>query len=200
MSAATFWWSAVGLFLVLVFILQRPRWGWRGLLLAALAAALLCVTPFFGHPPRFWLSGLTPNVSVPLIASLLASLVERAGGRAIFRRSDWRAAWIFGAISALALYPSALGLGLPWFDSYTLGWPWLDWKLSGTFFVALALAAGVMAWCGNRFAWVLVACAVAYQLRVQESENFWDYLVDPLYAAVSLLAVTRMAALRLLRH
>jgi len=137
---------------------------------------------------------------VPLFVLLLASLVERAGGPAVFRRREWHTAWVFGTTSALLLYPSALGLGLPWFDSYALGWPWLDWKMSLVLFGAVALAAAVLLWRGNRFGWIPALASATYLARLQESHNFWDYLVDPLYAAASLLAVTRMVARRLLRR
>ncbi len=200
MSASAFWWNVFGLFLVLTWILQRPPWRGPGLVLAVALAAILSLTPFFGHVPRYWLSGLTPNVSVPLFVLLLASLVERAGGPAVFRRREWHAAWVFGATSALVLYPSALGLGLPWFDSYALGWPWLDWKMSLVLFGAVALTAAVLLWRGNRFGWIPALASAAYLARLQESHNFWDYLVDPLYAAASLLAATRMVAQRLLRR
>ena len=200
MSASAFWWNAFGLFLVLTWILQRPRWRGPGLALAAAGAAILSLTPFFGQVPRYWLSGLTPNVSVSLIVLLLASLVQRAGGPAVFRRREWHAAWIIGTIWALVLYPSALGLGLPWFDSYALGWPWLDWKMSSLLFGAVALTAAALLRRGNRFGWIPALASAAYMVRLQESHNFWDYLVDPLYAAVSLLAVARMVALRLLRR
>jgi hypothetical protein len=39
-----------------------------------------------------------------------------------------------------------------------------------------------------------------YLVGVQESRNFWDYLVDPLYAVLSLLAVANLATDRLRRH
>jgi hypothetical protein len=42
----------------------------------------------------------------------------------------------------------------------------------------------------------LVAAAAAYWLRLQESNNFWDYLLDPLYAAVSLVAAVLLLVRR----
>ena len=189
MSATAYWWNAAGLFLLILWIIQRWRPGWRWLLVSALGAAVLCAIPFFGHTPRFWLSGLTPNISVPLIVLLVVSILQRAGGVALFRPREWRAAWIFGAVASLALYPSALGLGLRNFDTYSLGWPWLESLLSLALFGGVAVTAGFLVWRGNRFGWVLVAAAAAYLARWQETNNFWDYLLDPLFGAASLVAV-----------
>lgn len=188
MSSTAHWWNAVGLFLVVLWLIQRWRTGWLWFAAAGVGALILSLTPFYGHAPRYWLSGLTPNMSVPLLVLLVASIIRRASGRIFFRARDWRAAWIFGAVASFVLYPSALGLGLRNFDSYSLGWPWLEWLPSLALFGAVATVTGLLVWRGNRFGWVLLLAAVAYALRLQESHNLWDYLLDPLFAAVSLLA------------
>jgi len=199
MTATAFWWNAAGLWLLFV-------WGWQripllrgpaGLPSAMVLAAVLSLVPFFGHTPRYWLSGLTPNISVPLVAMVAAAIVARSRLGKIFGSREWSAAWIFGALAAFVLYPSALGLGPRNFDSYALGWPWLAWGSSLVLFGAVALAAFWLLWCGNRFGWVLVLAACAYLGRLQESRNFWDYLIDPLYALISILAVLRLLFLRL---
>ncbi len=200
MSSAAFWWNAFSLFLVLAWLLQCAMRGWKGAIIAAVLAAVASLIPFFGHVPRYWLSGLTPNISVPLFALLLISMTRRAGGAPVFRAREWRAAFLLGAIAALALYPSALGLGLPDLDTYALGWPWLEHGRSIVFFGAVAAVAGFLVWQGNRFGWVLVAASLAYLLRIQESQNHWDYLVDPLYAVTSLIAVIKMSIDRLRRR
>lgn len=201
MTTSAFLWNAFGLFLVLLWIAQRlfPR-GWKGTALAAVIAALISFIPFFGHVPRFWLSGLTPNISVPMFALLVVSIFERTGFSSFLRPQDLRAAFLFGAVSALALYPSALGLGLSWLDAYALGWPWLEWVRSAWLFGAVAFVSGFLVWRRNRFGWVLVASALLYLFAVQESRNFWDYLVDPLYAAISLMLMIKMSIDRLRRR
>lgn len=190
MTASAYWWNAAGLFLLILWLLQRWRPGWRWFLVSALGAAVAGIIPFFGHAPRYWLSGLTPNLSVPLLAVLAASILQRAGGGAVFRPREWRAAWIFGAAVSLVLYPSALGLGLRNLDTYSLGWPWLESFPSLALFGGVAATAGFLVWRGNRFGWVLVAAAAAHLTRRQESNNFWDYLLDPLFGVASLVAVS----------
>ena len=196
MSASAFWWNAAGLFLLILWCLQRAGRGWAWFAVAGLGAAAISLTPFFGHVPRYWLTGLTPNLGVPLVAVLVASILQRAGGAVLFRPREWRAAWIFGAVASLALYPSALGLGLRNFDAYALGWPWLEWTRSLLLFGPVAAASALLVRRGNRFGWVLAAAAAAFLLRVQESHNFWDYLLDPLFGALSLIAVGVMIARR----
>ena len=200
MNSAAYWWNVAAIFLLLVWIFQRCFPGKRGMIVSALGAGLVSVIPFFGHEPRYWLSGITPNASIPLLALLLSSILERAGLVAVFRSREWLAAWVFGALAALSLYPSALGLGLHNFDSYSLGWPWLDWTGSLLLFGPVALAAGVLVGRGNRFGWILVAAAASFLFHLQESSNFWDYLVDPLYALVSLFACGVLAFRRSARR
>jgi len=192
MSSSAYWWNAIGLFLLLLWVIQRWRAGWRWFFVSASVAAVVSVVPIFEHSLRFWFSSVAANVSVPLLVLVAISIWQRASGVAVFRAREWSAAWIFGAVAALALYPSALGLGLRNFDAYSLGWPWLDWLSSLLLFGIVALAAGLLVWRGNRFGWVLVVAAGAYLGRCQESNNFWDYLLDPLFGAVSLLAAVRL--------
>ncbi len=196
MSTTAYWWNAAGLFLLLLWIIQRWRGGWSWFFVSAVIAGAVSLIPFFGHPPRYWLSGLTPNMSVPLVVLVALSVVQRAARIRLFRRCDWAAAWIFGATASLVLYPSALGLGLRNFDTYALGWPWLEWWPSLLLFGGVAAAAALLVGRGNRFGWILVAAAAACWLRLQESNNFWDYLLDPLYATVSLVAAVLLLVRR----
>ena len=200
MNSGAFWWNACGLFLIFVWVLQCAMRGWKGTVIAATLAGIVSIIPFFGHVPRYWLSGLTPNISVPLFALLVISITERAGCPPVFRAREWRAAFLFGSIAALSLYPSALGLGLPSLDVYAIGWPWLVWGHSLLLFGVVAAVAALLVWRANRFGWILVATALCYWLGGQESRNFWDYLIDPLYAVVSLLGVTKLATDRLRRR
>lgn len=185
-------WLSVALFLLLLWLLQRLLRGHWGLLFSALGAALLLIVPVLGHPARYWVAALAANVSIPLVALLVASIAARAGFHPLFRAQEWRACWIFGAVGALVLYPSALGLGLRNLDSYALGWPWLDSAMSLALFGAVALTSAFLVYRGNRFGWVLLLSSVAYLLRIQESQNYWDYLIDPLYGVASLLACLAM--------
>ena len=83
--------------------------------------------------------------------------------------------WLCAVVLALAftLYPMALGAGP--YDSYTLGY-------QPSALLTLVAAMGVLA--VQKKYWVSAATVVVvlfgYWLRVLPSQNFWDYLLDPL--------------------
>jgi hypothetical protein len=125
-----------------------------------------------------WIRVLEPNPSLTLTGLLLVALVSRLSGKSLFRQEDWRAAWIFGAIASLVLYP--MGLGLTGIDPYAWGWERSLPLMSAGIATLLLLR-------GNRFGMVLILPFAGSILGVQESRNFWDALLDPFYAAVSLV-------------
>ena len=51
---------------------------------------------------------------------------------------------------------------------------------------------GLLIWRGNRFGYFVFMAMLGYAARFQESDNFWDYLLDPVYGAVSLLVILWM--------
>ncbi|MGA1354787.1 MAG: hypothetical protein ACO32I_08465 [Candidatus Limnocylindrus sp.] len=199
MTGAALFWTAFTPFILLAWLVQRLPGvrGIGGLVFACLVAAGVVLFGCFGRCVAYWSASLSASLSVVLALLLIVAIAARAGFFAAFRAREWRAAWIFGAVCSLLLYPSAFGLGWQSFDSYSLGWPWLDWRLSSLVFASVAAVAGFLVWRGNRFGWVLVAASLVYLLRTQESQNYWDYLIDPLYAAISLLAVIKMSIDRL---
>jgi hypothetical protein len=72
-------------------------------------------------------------------------------------------------------------------------WPWdlarlIPMPQAGTFpgFLSLIfLVTLVLLFFRNRFSAVLLAAVIAYNLRLLESTNLWDYLVDPILVLVS---------------
>lgn len=131
---------------------------------------------------------LEANPSITLTALLALALAQRLSGRIFFRPPDWKAAWLFGAVASLALYPMALGLTRV--DPYALGW-------GAELPAAMALLAVVLTLRGNRFGLLLVFPPAAFLLQIQESSNFWDALLDPFYGGISLIAVAGPALSRL---
>ena len=55
---------------------------------------------------------------------------------------------------------------------------------------SMGFCTGVGAGAGT--AGLMGFAAAAYLARWQESNNFWDYLLDPLFGAISLLAAVRL--------
>ena len=184
-------WTFLVPLLLLWWVFQRAA-GLRGAVptvVAGLASLGAVLFPCFGHSLPHWSASLSANFSVIMVVLLLFGIIDRAGGRNFFRDRDWNAAWIFGVVASLLLYPSALGLGPQNFDAYALGWPWLHRNLSLLLFGGTGLTAGALIWRGNRFGYVLGLALLGYAIGFQESENLWDYLLDPVYGAVSLLVV-----------
>jgi hypothetical protein len=199
MSTSILIWSTLAPFLLLLWFFQRVSGlrGWPGFILSLVLAVAALFFPWFGHAVPYWSASLTPNFSVIMAGLLIVAIAGRTTGRAIFGRSEWNTAWIFGAVASWALYPSALGLGPQNFDSYALGWPWLFHAQSGVLMGAVGFTTALLLWRGNRFGYLLLLTLIGYAAGFQESENFWDYLIDPVYGAVALLAVLRMIFLRL---
>lgn len=195
MKESVIWWSAFVPWLLMLWAFQRLPGlrGWRGAFVAGALAAALVYIPWISRPLHWWSASLSADFSIVMAGLLLAAVAERASGRALFSRREWNAAWIFGACAAIGLYPSAFGVGPQNFDAYALGWPWLFWRESAVLFGGVAVIAAFLVWRGNRFGFLLLFAAAAYVAQLQESANFWDFLVDPVYAAVSLLMLPVIA-------
>ena len=92
--------------------------------------------------------------------------------------------------AGLALYPMALGLG--YFDSYALGYqPW--------FALLVSFVAAVTWWQPQNLViavW-LTGSLLAHFFRVGESDNLFDYLLDPISFILALIWVTRFLISRL---
>lgn len=191
MKTTVILWTHLVPLLLLWWLFQRAAGlrGWPAAFVAGLAAVAAVFFPWFGHPLPFWSASLSANFSVIMVVLLAIAIFDRSFGTGTFRDRDWKAAWIFGAIAALLLYPSALGLGPRNFDAYALGWPWLFRGQSLVLFAGAGLAAALLIWRDNRFGYVLGLALLGYIAGFQESENLWDYLLDPVYAAASLLVV-----------
>ena len=175
---------AMGLVLIFATIAQLARlhprrWGWcAGLVLFSFA---IIATPLGGIPLARWLAGVVDHWSVPSAALLASVGIQRLFGIDLLQRKGRQAAWLFGALAGLPLYPLALGWGP--FDPYSLGWHF------GSLFVSVAVLASVLILRRNRFGVVLVLAIAAWHLRAVESGNYWDCLIDPFYCVASVGAL-----------
>ena len=145
-----------------------------------LPVALGCVVlvPVAGMPIGRWLHGLGQTFSIPFLIVLLDLVAAPFLARPWLDAAARRAAVWWGAGLALLLYPAALGLGR--FDPYALGWS------EPGVAAAAAVAGAALILAGNRFGITLLAAGVACRLGLLESDNAWDYLVDPVYGVTAL--------------
>jgi len=161
---------------------KKPPLGWRLTAILAIISGIFILVPVRGLPLARWLIGINANFSLPLVACVFNKAWEHASGSRLLDRQASMASWIFGLSSGLVLYPMALGLGD--FDPYVSGWgfSWL--------FASMAILTVVLLVIKNRFAAVLMACILGYDLNLLESHNLWDYLVDPFFMLFSLAALS----------
>jgi MFS family permease len=161
---------------------KKPPQGRRLTAILAIMSGIIAFVPLEGLPLARWLIGIQANFSFPLIAVVFNKAWEHASGSRLLDRRASMASWVFGLFSGIALYPMALGLGD--FDPYAFGWgfSWL--------FVSLAILTIALLFIKNRFAAVLMACILGYDLNLLESQNLWDYVVDPFFVLFSFAALS----------
>jgi hypothetical protein len=172
---------SVAVFVILTGLAERlgrrpsPKVGWILLALCVIVLGL----PWGNGSLARRLAGFVPGFSIPFTVYLLAEAARTLQLPTLLRPQDLPAFWWSGAATGLVLYPAALGWG-PW-DPY--GW---GWQFSPLFAATGLLGAGLI-FRGQRLGWVLLVAIAAWQLRLLESPNYWDYLVDPLYFGLSLI-------------
>ena len=144
--------------------------------------------PFAGMPLAAYVRGVTGDLSITTLLLLWAALLRPWCGET---NSDHRFALLtLIALAALVLYPMALGVGA--YDPYRLGYG------DPLFTVALLLLA-LFAWF-RKFTLIAlcIACAtLAWVVGWYESDNLWDYLLDP-FLSICALAKIMLHAVRAL--
>jgi hypothetical protein len=175
-------------FLLMMALCQRvimwwgkPSTGWIPTIILALVSALMVSLPILGLPLGRWFFSLFANPSIPLTALLFSWVFKNAFQLSLLDVKGIRTGWIFSLLAGAALYPMALGAGA--FDPYPAGWhfSWL--------FVVLLLVTVIMLSLKNRFSGVLLVTILAFNLRLLESGNLWDYLVDPILVITSIVGL-----------
>jgi hypothetical protein len=143
----------------------------------AFAGALV---PVEGVPIAGYLHGLASDLSVTTLVLVGCGLVARTVGLRFADRRDLFAVLAVVLAGAAFLYPMTLGLTR--YDPYRLGYR------SEGFLLILALLALASWLLRYRLLPAVLSCSVvAFGLSLGESQNLWDYLIDPfltLFAAV----------------
>ncbi|MDR2112355.1 MAG: hypothetical protein LBQ62_04530 [Candidatus Accumulibacter sp.] len=181
---------------LLLVVLPGLRWRLMNAAAQACLLLLLLVPLIVGGAalqagPLSILRGLFGGLSVSTV-TLLAALTLQNMGNTVFAGRE--AKWLPPSIAAVALpfYPTALGWGA--LDPYEWGH---DEALALPLAVgALALAAWLAGWRASALAFVLALAG--WRLRLLESTNLWDYLLDPLLAftALGMLAARGLRRVR----
>jgi len=164
---------------------RRPRF--MRVMFGATTVLLLFV-PFGGLPLWSRAFSFYPNPSLPMLGIVCAALWQRLLGISVFKPADWRATWVFGAVAGSVLYLHPMVFGAV--DLYYWGWE----RESATWTLA-ALAVVVLA-CGNRLGVLLLAALLAHAVNALESQNCWDYVMDPIYWLIGLGVMAKRAFAR----
>ena len=145
--------------------------------LGVLAVALLFL-PVGSVSLGRWVESFYPNPSLPGIAFILALLWRNLFQRDLLRPADVRALLGVAAVAGSLLYLNPLwGRAV---DFYYFGW-----RSGPAIWTITAVALFLLA-VGNRTGLVLTAALGAFALSALESDNAWDYVVDPVIWLVSL--------------
>lgn len=161
--------------------LGRLTVGWRLAVFAALFG--LSFAPHNGVALAGYLRGLFGGeLAIPTLVFLVWSCLRQTFAWPLADSTQRILPLVFFAALGLVLFPATLGLSS--LDPYRFGFePGL---------LLLVSAAGALAFCfvGNCVASLaLVLTGVAFMLGIKNSQNYWDYLIDPLMALYSLGAV-----------
>jgi len=152
---------------------------WRPWLLPVLV--VVSVIPINELPLAAYVRSFTDDLAISTLVLLGWVALSRLGVvQPLARPHQVQMLLLFGLLS-LVLYPATLGL--TYFDPYRLGFN------PRPMIVLVAVAALLMLWLRNALAvWMLVIGTLAFALRLKASENYWDYLVDPLLAGYCVVA------------
>lgn len=151
---------------------------------AVFAVALL---PFDGFPLAAYVRGATGDLSITTIVLLWCALLGPWTSCAAAAARHRLSLVALIAPTAVGLYPMALGLGA--FDPYRLGY-------GNGLFIALLFLIALTTWLRKYYLVTLciALAALAWAIGWYESDNLWDYLLDPfvsIYALAALLIHAR---------
>ncbi|MFT5575657.1 MAG: hypothetical protein ACI89D_001175 [Bermanella sp.] len=173
--------SAINFALIFSLVLaRRPTLSTRIMPIFALSLVLVCI-PVAGIAPIYFLRAAFGDFSIT--ATLLLAVLAFCNVRSskVPRRDIFCLAAILAPL-ALWFYPLSLGITLH--DPYQLGY-------NATVLSIVLLAAGLLAWLRAYFVVVAILSLdlLAYHFEVLESNNLWDYLIDPCLAIFALYHV-----------
>ena len=170
--------AAIHLFLP-VSVTHKPIYIYT-LLAFLVSLSLLLLMPVNEVPVFYYLRGFymgDPSITATLFFS--AYIIQRGWGKAIYQPAEKKYLMLLVVLGGLFLYPSALGITQ--LDSYRLGYrPQI--MLSIVFFM------GLYFWYKQYYflVFVLTSAVLCFNSRILESNNLWDYLLDPVLLLVFL--------------
>ncbi|QGG77047.1 hypothetical protein [Pseudomonas syringae] len=155
---------------VLLAPLTASLW-WRCGLLAA--TSLLSVISIDGLSMASYARSLTDDLAISSLALLGWLTLQRLGVLQPLAAPRRGVTLVVFAALALTLYPATLGL--TYFDPYRWGY-----NPQPMIMIVAVIALGLVFMRNALAAVMLSAATLAFTFRIKPSENYWDYLIDPL--------------------
>ncbi|KTB78837.1 MULTISPECIES: hypothetical protein [Pseudomonas] len=155
---------------VLLAPLTASLW-WRCGLLAA--ASLLSVISIDGLSMASYARSLTDDLAISSLVLLGWLTLQRLGVLQPLAAPRRGVTLVVFAALALTLYPATLGL--TYFDPYRWGY-----NPRPMIMIVAVIALGLVFMRNALAAVMLSAATLAFTFRIKPSENYWDYLIDPL--------------------
>ncbi len=164
--------------------------------LAILLASVfvLMLIPFGGMPVAAYIRGMTGDLSITALILLWCTLLRPWCDCFEAQARHRSALLVLIACTALVFYPMALGAGM--LDPYRLGY-------GDPQFITVLLLLALAAWL-RKSALVVLCIAFAtfaWAIGWYESDNLWDYLLDPFVSIYALFTIATRAIQELMvRH
>ena len=167
-----------------LFRLKNVSSQWK--VAATLLVFFLCALPINNLPLAYYLRGMLGDLSITTQLLLGTYCYSVYAGKPIFteRKPDYLRFAVLILLTGAWFYPSTLGL--TYFDPYNLGYSTapFHWSLLTYFFgITLYFYRRDSVWlCG-----ILSLSMLAFYFDFLESDNYWDYIMDPILVLGSII-------------
>jgi hypothetical protein len=182
---------AVASLWLLVPGIKRLKHSYLAILL--FTTAVIFAVPLPQLPLSGYVRGGVGDLSITSLVLLVSNLLRALKGWPNIRQTEKEVMLTLIALASLFLYPMALGFGS--FDPYRLGY-------GDPRFLSVLFFFAITAWLFRlSLISICIGLAVlAYAIGWYESNNIWDYLLDPWVSIYALSVLSIHAARRIIRH
>ena len=165
---------ALFLFTVLLIACRQLRFPLAFRVVLLLPAVWIVFIPINNLPVLYYIRGFPGELSITTLVLIFSASLCALLDKKIFNPRSFFFLMVLVLTVGLFLYP--FSLGFTYFDPYALGY-------GSKVFLAFFFAAALTAWYLNfHFIVIVIVLDVsAYLSGIYESNNLWDYLIDPVF-------------------
>ena len=174
-------------------IIRQPGHSRKLVTIAIFSAMALAIIPIHDLVLIAYVRAGLGNLSITSIVMLCLMIATAYSGNHYLSADTKRSLYRCIMIAALVVYPTGLGLSL--LDGYALGYG------NPVMLLLLAGCVAFLIWRGTLFIPAVILLGIAaYLAGMMESDNLWDYLLDPWITLIAIIFVISDQTKRLLRH